>query len=127
MSPEQEAARWLVYAEEDLAYGHLGLESYPRAAAWSFQQATEKALKACLISQGKVPPRTHDLILLQNTVGIKPDADTLDAVVLLAEISAASRYPDDLEPVDRELARQYAHAADAVVKWAAQSIRELGE
>ena len=38
-----EAHRWLVFAEEDLAYGKLGMAGFPRAAAWSFQPAAEKA------------------------------------------------------------------------------------
>lgn len=126
MSLDQEAAKWFAYAREDLAYGHLGVEPFPRAAAWSFQQAAEKALKACLIAQGKLPPRTHDLILLLNLVSPEVDAPTQEALVLLAEISAASRYPDDLEPVDIHLARQYACAAVRVITWAEQTVNNPG-
>ena len=48
MEIDPDVCRWLDYAQEDLDYGLLGLGRYPRAAAWSFQQAAEKALKACL-------------------------------------------------------------------------------
>ena len=55
-----EAQRWLAFAEEDLAYGKLGMAGFPRAAAWSFQQAAEKAFKSLLISKGQSvrPPGT---------------------------------------------------------------------
>lgn len=63
MATEEEVSRWLAYAEEDLAYGSFGLERFPRAAAWSFQPAAEKALKACLMAKGRVPPRSRGLVL----------------------------------------------------------------
>jgi hypothetical protein len=42
---DKEAREWLFFASEDLAYGKLGMADLPRAAAWSFQQSSEKALK----------------------------------------------------------------------------------
>ncbi|MDI1251362.1 MAG: nucleotidyltransferase domain-containing protein [Lacunisphaera sp.] len=47
-----EASRWLAYAMEDLEHGKLGAASFPRSAAWSFQQAAEKALKALILASG---------------------------------------------------------------------------
>lgn len=43
---DREVRQWLFYASEDLAYGKLGQADLPRAAAWSFQQSSEKALKS---------------------------------------------------------------------------------
>lgn len=116
METDAEASRWLDFAREDLAYGSFGLERFPRAAAWSFQQAAEKALKACLIAQSCVPPRTHDLILLLNRLEPDSSEEVRKAVLQLAEISAGTRYPDDdVEPVDVALARCYEAAARVVI------------
>lgn len=116
MEANPEASLWLDFAREDLAYGSFGLERFPRSAAWSFQQAGEKALKAGLVAKSIVPPRTHDLVLLFNLLGPVEPGDLQGAVLQLAEISAATRYPDDdVEPVDVMLARSYEAAARTVV------------
>ncbi len=124
MAAEHEAARWLEFAREDLAYGSFGLERFPRAAAWSFQQAGEKALKAGLIAAGQLPPRTHDLILLLNLLDPHASEAMRQAVIGLAEISTAVRYPDDeIDAVDVPLARRYEAAARVVV---ADAERRIG-
>lgn len=116
MAQPTEVRRWLEYADEDLAYGPHGITVFPRAAAWSFQQAAEKASKACLIAEAKVPPRTHDLVLLLNLVAPNPSPELKGAVLKLAEITASSRYPDDMEPISVSLAAEYAAAAKAVLQ-----------
>ena len=42
-----EAERWLAYAREDFAHGQLGAASFPRSAAWGFQQANDPKGSAC--------------------------------------------------------------------------------
>ena len=118
MGSNMDSRRWLAYAEEDYAYGKLGLAMFPRASAWSFQQAAEKALKACLLHRGEVPPRTHDLLLLFNLVVVSELPEIKSAVLLLAEITAASRYPDDTEDVTVGLASEYALAVRQVIDYA---------
>ena len=118
MSSSMDSRRWLAHAEEDYAYGLLGVAMFPRASAWSFQQAAEKALKACLLHRGEVPPRTHDLLLLFNLVVVGEHAEIKLAVLLLAEITAASRYPDDIEDVTVMLAGEYALAVRQVIDYA---------
>jgi HEPN domain-containing protein len=112
-----EVGRWLDFAEEDLAYGRLGMEAFPRAAAWSFQQATEKALKAILTLHGQVPQRTHDVLVLFNAVTAVSDGwePLRAAVVRLAEIAASSRYPDDLPPVGSAEVKAFDGAAQNIV------------
>jgi len=114
----EEARQWLAFAAEDLDYGCFGFTRFPRAAAWSFQQAAEKALKACLICKGRVPPRTHDLVLLRNSLENNVDPQVEEAVLKLAEISASSRYPDDAEVINVQLAQEYERAAATIVSWA---------
>jgi HEPN domain-containing protein len=123
MGGEGEARKWLAFAEEDLEYGRFGLARFPRAAAWSFQQAAEKALKACLIATGSIPPRTHDLVLLHNLTGAKNEFTIGEAVLKLAEVSTSSRYPDDTETISVELAKEYEQAASAIVLWANKQAR----
>ena len=115
MEIDPDVCRWLDYAQEDLDYGLLGLGRYPRGAAWSFQQAAEKALKACLLHTNRVPPRTHDLVLLFNLLEIRTSNELKLAVLLLAEITTSGRYPDDAEPVSEALAMDYSHAARIVI------------
>ena len=124
MGSNMDSRRWLAYAEEDYAYGQLGLAMFPRASAWSFQQAAEKALKACLLHRGEVPPRTHDLLLLFNLVVVGELPEIKSAVLLLAEITAASRYPDDTEDVTVGLAGEYALAVRQVIDYA-QAVASL--
>jgi HEPN domain-containing protein len=81
---KEEARQWLAFAIEDLDYGRFGLTRFPRAAAWSFQQSSEKALKACLVANGRIPPRTHDLVLLHNLIEIPHDPKLEEAVLKLA-------------------------------------------
>ena len=112
-----EAQRWLAFAEEDLAYAKLGMASFPRAASWSFQQAAEKAFKSVLILKGQTPRRTHDLLALFNSIGaLSDECEALRSDVLrLAEISASSRYPDDLPPIDNAEVEAFAQAAQNIV------------
>ena len=121
MNPEsQEVAQWLFYAAEDLAYGRLGQADLPRAAAWSFQQATEKSLKAFWLRVNQEIPRTHDVAYLLSELSktFKVPEQIQDAVLLIAQITPAVRYPgDDQMPVTVENAKKYADAAERVYKW----------
>lgn len=119
----KEAQEWLFFASEDLAYGKLGMATFPRASSWSFQQSSEKALKALWLLTYKEIPRTHDvaylLSQLSNTFEI-PEG-VRDAILDLAEITPAVRYPsDDQTPVTQEDALRYAEAADEVYNWIIQ-------
>ncbi|MCD8481574.1 MAG: HEPN domain-containing protein [Verrucomicrobia bacterium] len=116
-----EYRQWLVYAEEDLRYGELGMQSLPRAASWSFQQSAEKALKAALLSFELAVPRTHDvayLLSLLVPVCTVPEA-IVHSVLLISEITPATRYPsDDLYEIDGEQAKEYFAAARHILDWA---------
>ncbi len=59
-----EPERWLEFARDDLAYGESGMANHPRPAAWSFQQAGEKSLKAVFLHRGLKVPRTRDVAFL---------------------------------------------------------------
>ncbi|MBI2814395.1 MAG: HEPN domain-containing protein [Opitutae bacterium] len=117
-----EPKRWLESAREDLAYGEGGRAAHPRPATWSFQQAAEKALKAVLLAKGRPVPRTHDVaFLLSGLADIIPETQEVrDAVLLLATITSASRYPDDSIDIRPRDAAEFALAARTIVEWAQQ-------
>jgi len=117
-----EAARWLRYALEDLraakASGEAALADRHRCML--AQQASEKALKAVLISIDIDPPRTHDLRLLMDL--IPGDGSVRSVQVNLGRLSqwiVESRYPGDwpdATSVDAEMATADASKiVDAVV------------
>ena len=119
----KEAREWLFFASEDLAYGKLGMADLPRASAWSFQQSSEKALKALWLETYQEIPRTHDVAYLLSELStiFEIPEDVRDAILALAEITPAVRYPgDDQTPVTREDALRYAEAANEVYTWVIQ-------
>lgn len=115
-----EPERWLAFARDDLAYGESGMAAHPRPAAWSFQQAGEKSLKAVLLQLGLKVPRTHDvaflLSVLAESTAVSPAVT--EAALVLASISPATRYPDDLIEISQNDAAELAQAARVLLDWA---------
>lgn len=126
---EDEAHRWLRYAEEDLTAAeairaHPG--GVPRQACWLAQQAAEKSIKAVLILLGTGFPRSHDLEFLRGLVptGRRVRDESVD-LAALSEWAVEARYPGDwpeAEAADAEqairLARQVVDAAkEDVQRW----------
>ena len=115
-----EPERWLEFARDDLAYGESGMADHPRPAAWSFQQAGEKSLKAVLLQLGLKVPRTHDvaflLSVLAESTAVSPAVT--EAALVLASISPATRYPDDLIEISQNDAAELARAARVLLDWA---------
>ena len=66
-------------------------------AAYHTQQCVEKTLKAFLVFNQRVPPRTHDLEkLLELCVAFDASLKALaDEVITLIPYAIYSRYPDD--------------------------------
>ena len=64
------------------------------------QQAAEKYLKAYLVFQGDIPPRTHDLgVLLRLARDFDDALDSLRAdCEFLTDYAVEARYPDIVEP-----------------------------
>jgi len=122
------AARWLAYAESDLAVAR-GVDRpgvLAETLCFHAQQAAEKAIKAVLVAGGAEPPRTHDLeMLLAAVPGDVPMGFDRLSVAALTAFAVASRYPGDDEPVDAD---EYATAlavAMKVVAWARHALSGL--
>lgn len=87
---------WLEKAEEDFrAASSLDPESTPGAICFHCQQCIEKYLKASLAAVGMDPPRTHDLIALNDDLR-RADAGfaiLAQRLQVLTPYSVPVRYP----------------------------------
>jgi HEPN domain-containing protein len=104
--PERDAAEWVLRAQSDL----LNIDNNLKCAkipwdtmVFHAQQLCEKLLKAFLVKEGHIAPRTHDLGLLLNMcpkVGSQDPslAADMDKLMLLF----GSRYPDTKLPSETE-------------------------
>ena len=109
---------WIRKAENDSKNIRATLASADPAwdtVCFHAQQAAEKYLKAYLVFQGDIPPRTHDLVLL---LRLARDFDpTLDAqrndCDLITHFAVDARYPTVVEP-DEAVARSAVAAAERI-------------
>ena len=122
------AARWLAYAESDLAVAH-GVDRpgvILETLCFHAQQAAEKAIKAVLVAEGADLPRTHDLAVLLAAVPLSvPIGLDRASVVGLTAYAVASRYPGDEEPVDADEHAEALAIAASVVEWARDVLSSL--
>jgi len=123
MSGEMEIGRqWVARARNDLlnADNNLASERVPLdTVCFHCQQAAEKLLKACLASQGRPPPRTHDLLLLLELIlPMCPDAESLrDDLAVLTPYAVEVRYPDEGFMPSSEDAKEARASAERVLNW----------
>lgn len=100
LHPEEDARRWLAFAQEDLRMAELAMEEgLFNQVCFHAQRAVEKALKALLARSGESVPRTHHLAdLWQRLSEAARDAlaPLRDAVLDLDRFYLPSRYPDAL-------------------------------
>ncbi|MBU1367682.1 MAG: HEPN domain-containing protein, partial [Candidatus Omnitrophica bacterium] len=74
--------------------------------------AIEKALKAVVCEEtNKMPPKTHDLIILINMSKVKISEELLDFIGMINNAAVVTRYPEDLSRLissyPREIAKDY--------------------
>lgn len=92
----EESKRWLRFAEEDLQMAQLAAsQKIYNQVCFHAQQSVEKALKALLVAQGQLPPRTHRLGDLLTLLDIEPFASNLE-IQLMDRFYIPTRYPDAL-------------------------------
>lgn len=88
---------WVSQAEEDLLWAKASLrDNLSRGACFAAQQATEKSLKAFLISKEVNVAKIHDLLTLnQKCFEIDPEFEALEeSCNILSPFYLSSRYPD---------------------------------
>jgi HEPN domain-containing protein len=120
MNASPEVFDWTRKAEADLAAAHRladGEPPLPDQTGFFCQQSAEKYLKAFLLSNGEIPPRTHDVdVLVELCAVLDPDFAQLENVVAgLTEFAVIFRYPEEWS--------DEAWAVDAIGK--AEQVRDL--
>jgi len=122
--PAERAAAWMAKAENDLLAvdNNLASARVPYdVVCFHCQQAAEKYLKALLVSLGRQPLRTHDLLALlqelRSLLATAPDAEIEQSCILLNPYSIESRYPDDGATPGIDDANEARSAAVAVRQW----------
>jgi len=83
------------------------------AVCFHAQQCIEKLLKAALIARGKLPAKTHDLVVLSDLLrSIEPQWHwPVEELRLLSRSAVSFRYPG--ESADHEEAEAALHACEA--------------
>ena len=112
---------WFLKADSDIRLAEfLQAEntSFWDAIAFHCQQATEKYLKAFLVSRQIEFPKTHDIEELLNLIG-KVDKSLAKGLIsskALTPFGVAVRYPDDAQRVDHKNAVMAVSLAQKVEK-----------
>lgn len=91
----KETKLWLEFAKEsyeDALYNWKG-RRYGNTC-FCCQQALEKILKAILVEKDKLPPKTHDLILLAKRARIEIDEDQAEELRAITRHYFLVHYPD---------------------------------
>ncbi len=126
--PEEagDVARWVEKAENDLRNAEYVITMERNCptdtVCFHCQQCAEKYLKALLLHCGIDFPRTHDLVVLFNLLGVDTGPDLAVADILpLNRYSVEARYPDNWDDIDlRE-----ASAALAIARKVRDAVRRV--
>ena len=84
--------------------------------------SVEKLLKALYEAVlRKIPPKTHNLIFLSNSINLKVPENHLKILESLNDLSIVTRYPEDIDGLVRafkkEKVEEYLKGAKALLKW----------
>ena len=106
---------WYRFAKMDLdTANHIFNTMHPKPleiSCYLAQQSAEKLLKGFLVENEQEPPKTHNLMVLNDLcIAINPNFETLDeALIDLNPYSVQPRYPQEIEitETDTEQALKY--------------------
>jgi HEPN domain-containing protein len=119
---------WLRRAKSNLERakaGRVSEEVVYEDLCFDCQQTVEKSLKALLVFNDVVFPRTHSISLLLELIadtGINIP-DEIKEAVILTEYAVSARYPGDYEPVNENEYNEAVQLAEKVICW----IKQLSE
>ena len=72
-------------------------------AVFMCHQSIEKAIKGLYQKKlGEMPPKVHNLIYLLNKISVKPPEDIGKFIVKLNEANIATRYPEDIDKLQKD-------------------------
>jgi HEPN domain-containing protein len=127
----EEARRWLVQGDADLAHARASIQTgFYFAAAFACHQAVEKWLKGAIIHLRRtLPPKTHNLVELGRVLEVPEDV--MSDLRLLNPEYATSRYPDaangvPAENYDERRANMLLQAAERVQRWVTSALTGSG-
>lgn len=96
---KSQVEKWLKMAQADLGFAKCGLEDgYYSHVCFLSQQCAEKCLKALILHQGSMYPRSHklvDLFTKLKEIGISKELEPFSQELkILDEYYIPTRYPD---------------------------------
>jgi HEPN domain-containing protein len=120
---DKRASEWLKQADYDIdtaEYMYKGGKFF--YAVFMCHLSIEKAIKSLYQEQLKeTPPKTHNLVYLLKKTGTKPDETIGKFIVKLNEASVATRYPEDIEKLQRQYTKDdvknILHQSNEVLEW----------
>jgi HEPN domain-containing protein len=123
MNEKQLAESWILRAKSSLLHAQEVSQNgdiFFEDLCFDCQQATEKSIKAVMISSRVTPPRTHNIgFLLDHLVASGVDVPIeIYRSSRLTEYAVTTRYPGAYEPVLREEYLEALNIAEIVVTWA---------
>lgn len=124
--PPEDPREWLNRARSNLMVARteeLGI--YLEDLCFNAQQAAEKAIKALLIQHDVEFPYVHDLaelLTLLERAG-REVPESIRQAERLTRFAVFARYPGLAPPTSREEYREALALAEAVVRWAEESLR----
>jgi len=118
-----DTANWISTSEYDLDTArHMLATGRYLYVVFMCHLALEKMLKAhATDATGSAPARTHDLLYLVKSTGLRLPLEHLEFVGRINNASVVTRYPEDLQralaqyPVG--VAREYLHHTEEVLEW----------
>ena len=100
---EQRTKEWLIQSDYDMdtaEYMHNGGRHI--YAVFMCHLSIEKSLKGLFYEKLRlIPPKSHNLIYLFNKIDIKPPVEHGRFIVKLNEASIPTRYPENLEKLQK--------------------------
>jgi HEPN domain-containing protein len=119
------AVPWLALADADLTicafvvHNSVATRELLGLACFHAQQAAEKAVKGLLAAHDLAQPRTHDIVLLLQTLArvMEIPAEVINACEALADYGVGPRYPTPQLAADADLAARAWADARTVVGW----------
>jgi HEPN domain-containing protein len=107
-------------------YEVLGGEIFLEELCFELQQCAEKALKALLIHNNIIFPKTHNiakLIQLLKDNNFNISEKIVDAVIL-TQYAVETRYPEDYEKIDEIEYQEALNIAENVYNWVKDQISQ---
>lgn len=107
MNRAKHAAEWIKQAEYDFETARIMFDNGRYIyCVFMCHLSLEKTLKGLFVRNlTKQPPKTHSLVYLVQTIGLKLPEDKTDFLESLDEVSVPTRYPEELDDLLAEYSR----------------------